>query len=106
MSTVIKNSKKIRKLLFERFNEQHMLYSDIVADAERHGVNIDKPRLSRYFKMDRYSNFVGDVRSSLSEDTILWLCDRWGIDVSFEVKKIKWDEESILKNLEEKYGGN
>lgn len=72
--TLIKSSKTIKELLKKRFDELKLRSTDIVDDANKRGMKFTFAMLSRYLNHD---NSTG----GLSDDGILWLCFRYGINV-------------------------
>lgn len=73
-SSIIKDSKQIHSFLLQRMSELKLKAADIVKDAEERGFKVDSSSLSRYLKS-------GNVKGSLSEEAIIWLCIRYGIDL-------------------------
>lgn len=95
---IVKNSVKIRQKLLERFTELNLTYQDVCNDAGKYGRAIHRSNLSRFFKQDGVGNFKKDS-ISLSHELILWLCKRWGIEVSMTVKKLQYNEKQCIKEL-------
>lgn len=100
---IVKNSTRIRTLLKARFKEIKRTNSEIVEDARLHGRQITGGSLSRFLNK-------GNVQSTLSQEDIIWLCIRYGIEIQLMVGtpkaqpdgKIKlfvppYDEENCLK---------
>ena len=92
MSTVriciIKNSTRIRTLLKDRFVELNKSHSDIVKDARARGVEITNSSLGRFMNH-------GNVKSTLSQEDIVWLCFRYGIEIQLMVGSPKIEEGKI-----------
>lgn len=80
--SVIKDSSTIRESLIQRMQELNMKPSDLVKDAETLGRKIDNGALSKYVNH-------GNVKGALSEEDVVWIATRWGIDIQLVVGKIK-----------------
>lgn len=76
--SIIKDSMKIRKLLKMRFEELGVNYSRVVEDANMREMKFTNSSLSRFMKS-------GNVNGSLTEENIIWLCFRWGIEIQLLV---------------------
>lgn len=76
--SIVKKSESIRTFLQQRMAELNLKPADIVKDAIERDVKIDNASFSRYMKH-------GDVKGSLSEEAIVWLCCRWGIKIQLIV---------------------
>lgn len=90
--TLVKSSKAIRKLLVKRFEELKLRSTDVVLDANKRGMGFTIAMLSKYVN---HANPDG----GLSDDGILWLCFRYGINVHLLVgTPVLKDGEIILDN--------
>lgn len=99
---VIKESKKIYKALWGRFNNLGLSYSDIVADAAHHDRKFTSSSLSRYYKQfDEDGNFKEAVKGSLSQEDLIWLCLRYCINISLTVEAAPYDQKVGIKNAQE-----
>ncbi len=95
---IIKSNSTIRDLLFKRIADQNLLFIDVVQDARKRGRCIDQGALSRYMN----KNFQSV--STLSQENILWLCVRYGVDVQIEAKYIGvYNEKKCLERLKHQY---
>lgn len=72
--TLVKSSKRIKELLTERFKALELRSTDIVTDANKRGMKFTIAMLSKYMNHD-------NPDGGLSDDGILWLCFRYGINV-------------------------
>jgi len=73
-NSIIKDSKQIHSLLMKRIEQLKLKPAGMIKDAETHNMKIDSSSFSRYLKS-------GNVKGSLSEEAIVWLCTRYGIDL-------------------------
>jgi hypothetical protein len=103
--SIVKNSKEIFKALSKRKKELKLSLIDICNDAELHGKKIPYPSLSKYFSESSDGN-------NLPEESILFLCCRYGIDVDlivgvpsseFDVSIPDYNEKDCIKNIKKKY---
>ena len=90
--SIVKDSERIRKLLKERFDDQRLRAKDIVVDANEKGLNINESSLSRYLNH-------GNTRSSISEEAIIWLCFRYGIQITLLIGKPVLKEKRLVLEL-------
>jgi hypothetical protein len=94
--SIVKESRKIQKLLIERISGELGLTNKAVSvDAEEHDQKISVEALSRYFKHP-------NPKGGLSESNILWLCYRYGVFVTLNVTKVPYNERKnfqLLKKL-------
>lgn len=95
---IVKDSKDIRTLLEERFTELELSSTEIIADAHKRGyVALQKSPLSRY----RNS---GNVKGTLTQEDIIWLCFRYGISVNLiSAAKQPYIEKDCLKLLKKHF---
>lgn len=95
---IVKDSKQIRALLEERFAELELSGRDIVADAHKHNyLALRTEPLSRYRKR-------GNTTSTLSQQDIIWLCFRYGIEINLSASKYqKYNEKECLKKLKKEF---
>ena len=75
--SLVKSSSLIRIQLQKRIEEQGLSLTKVSADAEEKGRKISISSLSRYFKNSKVNN--------LSEESIIWLCYRYGIFVTLHI---------------------
>lgn len=104
--SVIKDSLTIRRMLMKRWEELHKLPNDVLLDATNKGMKFTFAQLSKYMNH-------GNVKNSLTEESIVWLCIRYGISIKLLVgkptldvtnKKLvmveePYDEKKCLQNL-------
>ena len=94
---IVKESKDIRSLLEKRFKELSLTGREIVADANKRGQNIGTPALCRYRKS-------GNIKGTLSQEDIIWLCYRYGIGFNFVSVYIEpYIEKDCLKRLKTEF---
>jgi hypothetical protein len=96
-------------LLKSRLEEIGINYSRVVEDANDRGMKFTNSALSRFLKS-------GNVNGSLTEESIVWLCFRYGIEVQLIVGsplldngklKLKippYNEDKCLSVIETIYG--
>lgn len=72
--SIIKDSSSIREFIKQRIKELDLKPAGIIKDAGERNMKIESAALSRYLKN-------GNCKGSLSEENIVWLCLRYGIDV-------------------------
>lgn len=90
--SIVKSSLTIRTFITKRMSELGMSPSDVVADANDKGIRIDNASFSRFVKH-------GDVKGSLSEENIVWLCIRWHIPIQLLVGQVYIDENKIRTKM-------
>lgn len=76
----------LREKILERLRELEFSQSFIVNDASERGMKIASDRLSRYL-----NNKEGGM---ITEDQLIWLATRLGIDVSVNLGKLVVDGDS------------
>lgn len=91
---IVKDSFEIRSLLEQRFTELELSSVDIIEDAHKlKQTSIAKANLCRY----RNS---GNIKGTLSQEDIIWLCDRYGIKVDLISAKMEpYNETICLKKI-------
>lgn len=80
---VIKSSYDIYFKLFTRIRgDLNLRNTDVAADAQKCGRTISDTTLIKYWSQfdDKTKKVKSGVVSSLSQDNILWLCKRYGIE--------------------------
>ncbi len=83
---IVKDSNEIRNLLKTRFDKLDLTSRAIVKDAKENKIHLPAASLSRYLKL-------GNVKGTLSQENIIWLCNRYCIDLKLIAKKRKFTEE-------------
>ena len=96
---IVKSSSVIRNSLRERLDELELSLHGISKDAKERGRPIAVSSLSRYFNHGAY------VKSSLSQESILWLCIRYGIDIGLHIKKPDYEETKAISKLKRIFNG-
>lgn len=93
----IKNNYRIKCELENAFAKAHMINQDVVSDAKARGVKMDAGQLSRYLNSftERGKLKDGVDEPRLSAESILWLCARYGVNVSIEVQAVSLTPEAI-----------
>lgn len=87
----IKQNKVIKDALKKRFEELKLNYPKISLQATYMGMTgICPSRLSRYFNDSQLNN--------LSENGILFLCARFGVNVEVEISVLPYNEEQFIKS--------
>lgn len=76
--SIVKNNQEVRSALIEKFSELRLTKVKVVADAKAKGVRINEGNLSRYLR-------YGNVPNTLSEQKVIWLCNRWGVKLKLTV---------------------
>ncbi len=80
MRSIIKDSERIRAQLIKRWDELKMTRNTVHLDATLKGATFTMASLSKYVNH-------GNVKNSLSEEAIIWLCTRYGISIKLLVGK-------------------
>lgn len=75
--------------LVSRWNAKFMSYNDVAQDAANYGrVGINSPVISRWVKS--FDEKTGEVKpgiiNNITDENVLWLCWRWGVDVRMSAK--------------------
>ena len=96
---IVKSSSVIRTSLKNRIDELGVSLHKVSKDAKHRGQSIAVSSLSRYFNHGAY------VKSSLSQESILWLCIRYGINVGLHIKKPQYKETEAITNLNRIFNG-
>jgi len=94
MSSIIKSSTVIHKLLQERFAELDLNPHIVAEEARKFKVPIFKQQIYTYLSDP-------DKPKGLTEDGIVWLCIRYGISISLQVKKVPYNEVEAIKRVKE-----
>ncbi len=94
--SIIKENGEIYVAICTRKQSLGLTYFDICTEAAKYNVKISKAALSNYFKRK--------PRVTLTEQAILWICDRYGIDVSVIVDAKEYNEFNSLLKTKVKYG--
>jgi len=80
---IIVNSTAIRTLLKKRFEELSLTYTNIISDANSLGnTSITKSCLSIYLNNK-------DTVNQMTQENVIWLCIRYGVDIKIPVTYIK-----------------
>lgn len=97
----IKHNFKIWRALMTVWTEKYMTQADIVSDAFQLGKRIEQANISRYMNSFDISTEESNQKSQQipSAEDILWLCKRYGVEVTIEVKTRK--NIDPVKNLQE-----
>lgn len=96
---IVKSNLDIKQKLLDKITQLGLTYSDVVEDArEKHGRRFTLAMLSRYFNMG------GQLTCTISQQDIIWLCDRYGLDVKVSVINARNSQKSNQQKLKRKYG--
>jgi len=85
----IRSSFKIRVALEKIWAVAYMSHAEVAEDASKFKrVGITAPTISRYINsFDMETGILKEgIDNNLTEENILWLCKRWGVEVSLSVK--------------------
>lgn len=91
-SCIIKDHFEIWRLLKDRFGKFEVSNTDIINDARDKGVVITPAAMSNYmssFDMETKKQ-KNSITTSLSQEKILWLCERYGIVIEVEPKLLPY----------------
>ncbi len=105
---LIKSSSAIHLAIITQFTNLNLDYKEVIEDANQRGMNFDKAALSKYLNtFDEDGIFKGYAKGSLSQENIIWLCVRYGIEIQIttRIKKTINYEETEMK-LKKKFGLN
>lgn len=78
---IIRESEKVRNLLNKEFDKRELSSRLITSDARKSGRSFTEQTLCRFRKH-------GNVKGTLSTDDIMWLCDKYGIELKLSAKKV------------------
>lgn len=101
---IIEN-KKIKEALLSRWKELNLNQADITRDAEKRAPDMK-------ITTSRLSCYMHDKPAGLREDSLHWLCVRYGIPVQivvgeplYECEHVipPYDEENCLKKLKTEF---
>ena len=95
MKSAIKDSDEIYLALSQRKKELELTNFQISVEAAKCGMKLPVPSLSNYFSHKK--------KSAISEQGILWMCDRYCIKVSVVVDKQKYNEFDAMLKVKLKY---
>ena len=101
--SIVKESTTLKKALLDRLKELYPSNNGgykgalVIQDALERKFKIAPEQLSRYFSEKAQKN-------TLSENQILWLSIRYGIDVRLKVEVTKFDEANALHKLKLIFG--
>ncbi len=93
-NSIVKDSKSIHAFLLVRMEQLKLRPTDVIKDADKLGMKIESASLSKYLKH-------GNIKGALSEELIVWLATRWGIDVAMMVGTPKIVEGKLKIELPE-----
>lgn len=96
--SIIKDNIEIREALFKRITELQLTLKDVTIQAERQfGRKIHPSQLSRYFSE------TPSPGPKITEDDVIWLCIRYGIDISLDVKLNRYNEKTRIHAIRRRY---
>lgn len=81
MSTILKASKTVHKVLVKRLEETGKTQAEICEEANELKCKITVSQLCNYIKNH------GEKKYSLTETQLIWLCTRYGIELNLHVGK-------------------
>jgi hypothetical protein len=94
----IRRNLLIRDLLVKKTKEAGYNQKEVVDDAVAFGMPLTKEIYSSY--LNSFDPLTGDPIEGHyfpSMETVLWLCARWGIDVSLLVTEMNLPEEELRR---------
>jgi hypothetical protein len=95
--SIIKQLPIIRRELGKRFEELGLSYTQITKEAQKfEQTNINVSTLSRYFD--------GQSKNSLTEESIIYLCHRYGIIIKINVVTVPYNEEECIEKTLKIFG--
>lgn len=82
-----------------------LTYTDIEDDAKHYGrVGLTAPAISRWVRSfdEKTGEVKPGVQNILTDENLLWLCKRYGIDVKLEVSALdtKRSQKELMKEVE------
>jgi len=95
---LIRSNSDIRDELYIRITDLRLTYNAIEKDAAQLGRTIPKPRLSQYFQKSNTQ-----LAFSITQEDLIWLCDRYGIDINIKVKRKRYDDRTMKQYIKRKY---
>lgn len=103
--SLVKDSKVLKKHIHDRLKELYpsnaesgFKNSSVIKDAKERGFKIDAGQISRYF------NGKPDQQNKLSENQVIWLAIRYGINIQLVVNSPKFNEAEALIKLKQIFG--
>lgn len=77
---IVRESEKVRELLVDRFRKLGITNKAVVENARSKGIMFNEASLCRYTK-------TGNIKNSLTTESIMFLCDEYGIELTLKVKR-------------------
>jgi hypothetical protein len=77
---LIRESSQIRSLLVEQFSRLNLSGAEIVRRANKDGQTFNEASFCRFCKL-------GNTRNSLTTDAIIYLCEKYNIELTLTAKK-------------------
>ena len=96
---LIRINTDIKDELLIRITVLKLTYNAIEKDALLFNRVIRKSRLSQYFKQS-----TTQMAFTLSQEDVIWLCDRYGIEIKIRVKANRYHERTRKQYIKRKYG--
>jgi hypothetical protein len=90
--SIVKDSSRIHGFILKRIEELKLKPADIIKDAADLGMKIESASLSKYMKH-------GNCKGGLSEENIIWLCIRYGIEINLMVGTPVIDNNKLTLDL-------
>lgn len=92
---LVRENISLNKVLKHRFEELKLRPTDIVNDAKLLGnTAINKSNLSIYLSGEF------NRRGTLSDKHIFWLCCRYNISISLNIKKLLYDKKKGIEEID------
>lgn len=91
--SLVKDSSNIRNTLLKRWEELKLTPGQILLDARLKGMKFNFAQLSKYMNH-------GNVQNSLTEESIIWLCIRYGISIKLLVGRPTLDGTKLKMVIE------
>jgi len=95
---LIRSNPDIRDLLLKRITDQMLTLTQVENDAKLlNRPTIRKERLSNYFNESGLKDYA------LTQQDIIWLCDRYNINIQISSKLGKYDNRTRKQYIKRKY---
>ena len=86
---IVRENQKIQVFLNQRFKQLKLTARAVTLDANKNGLKFNEQQLSRYRK-------YGNIHAGVSTSDVMWLCDRYCIEITLRAKKVKYTEGGII----------
>ncbi len=86
MKDLLKENSEIRSLLEEKFQELGLTNQAIANEGRKAGHKLNKSVICNY-------RLHGNVKGTISHESLLWLCEKYGIDIKISAERKRTNNE-------------